>query len=106
MTLIMEGDTVIVNTEEPKSSNIGVSIVQSPYHLVPIRKGILGEISKIQEELDELKDAENQNNKILIHIELADLYGALEFYCESHDLTMDDLKNFSDLTKKVKSNVK
>lgn len=35
------------------------------YHLQPIAKGTLGQASKIQEELDELLDAERQNNKIL-----------------------------------------
>lgn len=33
----------------------------SGYHIVTIQKGDLGESSKIQEELDELKDAENQD---------------------------------------------
>jgi hypothetical protein len=40
------------------------------YHLRPISKGVLGEASKIQEELDELLDAEAQQNKILAMVEL------------------------------------
>lgn len=70
------------------------------YHKKEIKKGILGTSSKIQEELDELIDAEEQNIKILIHCELADLYGALELVAEKHNLSMNDLKEMSDLTKK------
>lgn len=69
------------------------------YHMVKIKKGKLGELSKIQEELDELKDAEDQGVKILIHCELADLYGALRDYAEKHGLTMEDLRSMVDLTK-------
>lgn len=69
------------------------------YHKTKIKKGKLGELSKIQEELDELYDAEGQNVKILIHCELADLYGALEAYTKKYNLNMNDLKSMSDLTK-------
>jgi len=69
------------------------------YHTVAINKGVLGKSSKIQEELDELQDAEKQEVKILVHCELADLYGALEACASSHGLTMDDLKAMADLTK-------
>jgi len=37
----------------------------SGYHVQKIAKGTYGTPSKIQEELDELKDALDQNNKIL-----------------------------------------
>lgn len=77
----------------------------SGYHLTPIPKGMLGEISKIDEELAELKDAITQGDKILSIIELSDLYGAIQFFAQStFGLEMDDLKNFSDKTIKVKSN--
>lgn len=69
------------------------------YHKRKIKKGKLGELSKIQEELDELKDAEEQGVKILIHCELADLYGALEAYSSKKGLTMLDLKAMVNLTK-------
>ncbi len=68
------------------------------YHTVRIKRGILGETSKIQEELDELKDAERQNVKILIHCELADLYGALEARAAKYGLTMSDLHDMARLT--------
>jgi hypothetical protein len=71
------------------------------YHLTEIKKGILGKSSKIQEELDELVDAELQNNKILALVELSDLYGALEAVASSYNCSMDDLKKMSDATKRA-----
>jgi hypothetical protein len=50
------------------------------YHVSPIAKGVLGESSKIQEELDELKDAEAQSARLLILCELADLVGSIDYY--------------------------
>jgi hypothetical protein len=69
------------------------------YHTVEIAKGVLGKSSKIREELDELLDAEKQGVKILIHCELADLYGALRECASSYGLTMGDLGSMVDLTK-------
>lgn len=69
------------------------------YHTKKIAKGILGTSSKIQEELEELFDAERQGVKILIDCELADLYGALRDYAEQRGLTMEDLRRMADLTK-------
>lgn len=74
------------------------------YHISDFPKGVLGKSSKIEEELNELKDAENQNSKIMISIELSDLYGALEEYCIKQGLTMEDLKIFSNITKRAFKN--
>lgn len=71
------------------------------YHLEDIPKGNYGEISKIEEELRELQDAAVQQCKILEAVELSDLYGALEGYCETLGLTMEDLKKMSDITKRA-----
>ena len=73
------------------------------YHISDIVKGDVGEISKIIEECEELKDAENQENKILILCELSDLYGAIECYLEKHfsNIKMSDIKNMSDATKRA-----
>lgn len=73
----------------------------SGYHLEDIKKGVLGELSKIQEELDEIKDAENQDCKIMIHAELADLYGAVEAYANKYGLTMYDLDKMNQCTKRA-----
>lgn len=71
------------------------------YHIKEIKKGKLGEPSKIQEELDELIDAIDQDVKIMIHVELSDLYGALESLAENYGLTMTDLKSMSNVTKRA-----
>ncbi len=69
------------------------------YHLRPIVKGTLGTISKIEEELDEFREAIEQSNKVLQICELCDIYGALELLAQSYNLSMDDLKKMSDRTK-------
>lgn len=69
------------------------------YHKNNINKGVVGEFSKIQEEFEELKDGVVQGNKVLIICELTDLVGAIEEYAKKFNLTIDDLKSFSDLTK-------
>ena len=71
------------------------------YHLKKIKKGELGKISKVQEEIEEYKDALKQKCKIMAELELADIYGALEAVAESHNLTMKDLKKMSNLTKRA-----
>ena len=71
------------------------------YHLKKIKKGELGKISKVQEEVEEYKDALKQKCKIMAKLELADIYGALEAVAESHHLTMKDLKKMSNLTKRA-----
>lgn len=62
------------------------------YHKAEIKKGVLGKPSKIQEELDELVDAVDQNNIILALCELADIYGALEACAKNFNVTMGDLQ--------------
>jgi NTP pyrophosphatase (non-canonical NTP hydrolase) len=67
------------------------------HHTVKISRGELGEISKIQEELDELRDAEQQGVKILIASELADLYGAIRVYALKYGYKMGDLHEMAKL---------
>lgn len=73
------------------------------YHKSHISKGELGELSKIDEELHEAYDASSQGVKLMVLIELSDLYGAIESYLEKHhpDTTMNDLKRMSDATKRA-----
>lgn len=73
----------------------------SGYHLKEIEKGTIGEFSKIREEFEELSDGVEQENKVLIICELTDMIGAIEEYAKKFGLTLDDLKKFSDLTKKA-----
>ena len=69
------------------------------YHLKEIKKGEIGEYSKVKEEFEELTDAFEQNNNVLIICELTDLIGAIEEYAKKFNLSLGDLKRFSDLTK-------
>lgn len=72
------------------------------YHLRPIfTKGEFGFTSKIREELEELEEAFEQQNKILALVEISDLYGALEAVAEKLGVTMDDVKNMSAATKRA-----
>lgn len=71
------------------------------YHVADVSRGEYGKTSKIREELEELEDAVLQENKILAHVELSDLYGALEGVAESMGLSMEDLRRMSDATKRA-----
>ena len=75
--------------------------MSSVYHKRKITKGTVGKSSKVQEELDELIDAEEQDNIILVHVELSDLYGAVEALAQTYGLEMVDLKMMSDLTREA-----
>lgn len=74
------------------------------YHVTDIKKGKLGEVSKILEETFELSDAEFQGSTIMQLVECSDIYGALEEYVKKLGHTMDDLKKFSDITKRAFKN--
>jgi len=73
------------------------------YHLREIKKGEYGEISKIEEELDELKEALEQDNMIMAMCELSDVYGALDGYLKKYfpEITMKDLEIMSEATKRA-----
>jgi hypothetical protein len=70
------------------------------YHKKQIKKGTLGEFSKIKEELEELEDALDQNNNIMALVELSDLYGSIKLFLEKHhpSITMEDLKEMNEAT--------
>lgn len=89
---------------EDKPGGCQDSVYPIGYHLSEIKKGVLGEISKIEEELNELKDAEKQGSKIMTMVELSDMYGAIEEYAKKYEITMTDLKSFSDITKRAFKN--
>lgn len=75
------------------------------YHITSITRGVFGEVSKIEEEVQELKDAVRQNSKIMALVELSDLYGAIEEYLvKTYNLSMEDLKIMSNITKRAFKN--
>jgi len=82
-------------TDRPTLTEVGAY----GYHARKIAKGELGKISKIQEELDELRDAEEQGVRILVACELADMFGALRDYAEKWGYSMEDLRAMATLTK-------
>ena len=71
------------------------------YHLRKIKKGVLGEPSKLREELEELEDALEQGVRIMALVEMSDLYGALAACAEKHGATMEDLKAMHEVTKRA-----
>lgn len=73
------------------------------FHNRKIKKGIYGEFSKIEEELDEAKEALEQGNKLMFLIELSDIIGAIEGVIEHHGLDLNDLIKFSNKVKESKT---
>ena len=73
------------------------------YHLTNIPKGVLGESSKILEELLELQDAEAQQARVMALVELSDLIGAIEHYLARHfpDMSLSDLTTVSAITQRA-----
>lgn len=72
------------------------------YHLRKIKKGTLGEFSKIKEEFEELEDAIEQKSPLLVLCELADIIGAIEAYAlNKHHISLDDLIKMKKATKKA-----
>lgn len=71
------------------------------YHKKYIKKGFLGEFSKIKEEFEEFEDAVEQEDAILELCELSDLIGAIECYIEKYNMGLRDLINFSNKTKQA-----
>jgi hypothetical protein len=76
------------------------------YHLAEIKKGELGELSKIQEELDELKDAEAQGVKVMQLVEASDLIGAIDAWLLKYhpQMKLVDLVLMSDITRRAFEN--
>jgi len=72
------------------------------YHDKHIDKGVIGETSKIREELEELLDMEAQmpKNKLGMLIELSDMVGAIKaFLANNHpSLSLTDLEAMADRT--------
>ncbi len=81
----------------------GTPLDRPGYHLVSIPRGELGELSKIQEELDELKDAMAQGSRVMAAVELSDMLGAVQAFLDRHlpGTTMQDLLAFSSITQRA-----
>lgn len=74
------------------------------YHLKNICRGEVGQLSKIQEELEEAIDAEDQANMVMVLIELSDIIGAVECYLEDKFdgvITLEDLVTMARATRRA-----
>ncbi len=72
------------------------------YHLRPIQtQGVFGKPSKIHEEVEELEEALEQENRILALCELADIYGALEEVAFGLGVSMLDLEKMATATRRA-----
>ena len=60
------------------------------YHVTEITKGIIGEWSKVIEEIEEYRDALLQECKIMAIIELSDLYGAIDAYLYNENTNFEE----------------
>ena len=59
------------------------------YHLNKIPKGELGKWSKIEEEWAEFADAGQQGSKIMMLVELADVFGAIRAFYNQYYMNGD-----------------
>jgi len=82
---------------ELNASYTSRAIIMS-YHLVEIEKGVLGEFSKIREEFEELQDAVNQDNHVMILAELSDMIGAIEKYASKWNISLEQLIKLKERT--------
>jgi len=71
------------------------------FHKRKIKKGVFGELSKIQEELDEAFDAEEQGQDLVLIIELSDLVGACAGVAKKYGITLKQLVKFAELRSRV-----
>ena len=73
------------------------------YHLANIKRGEVGEASKIKEETDEFMDSVEQGASIMALVELADLIGAVKAYLAKHhpSMTLDDLLKMQTITERA-----
>lgn len=73
------------------------------YHIDNIMPGTYGEINKIEEEINELKDAKSQGCKIMELVELSDVIGAIDGYLRKYHpgILMSDLISMSNITRRA-----
>lgn len=71
------------------------------YHTKHIEKGVFGEPSKIAEEFFEFEDAIAQRNVLMALQELSDMLGAIEAFASRYNMTLIDLINMKEATKRA-----
>lgn len=74
----------------------------SKFHKKDIKKGVYGELSKIEEELQEAYDAQEQGQDLMLLIELADMVGAIEGVAKTKfGFSLEQLQKFAKLRSEV-----
>lgn len=70
------------------------------YHLRDIKKAQYGTLEKIYEEVEEIRDSQEQGSELMVLIELSDLIGAVSGYleCAHPTLQLEDLILMSEIT--------
>lgn len=76
---------------------------RSYFHEKPVTRGVYGEFSKIQEELEEAIDAAERGQTLLLRIELANLIGAVKGVADKYGFNFYELAQFSELVSRVRS---
>ena len=73
------------------------------YHRREIEKGVVGELDKIYEEVEELQDAEEQGVELMVLLEMSDIIGAIELYLKNHHptISLHDLLYMSYVTQRA-----
>lgn len=67
-------------------------------------EGEYGEFSKIEEELDEVRESLEQNNKVMALVELSDMIGAVQGYLKKYyndTITLNDLLLMNEATQRA-----
>lgn len=95
-------------TDDPAFVNRNIALrvgsyamAKDGYHLRHIPKGILGEVSKIREEVEELEDATIQGNRILQLVELSDIIGAVRHFAVAKGTTLEECVAMADATERA-----
>jgi len=73
----------------------------SNWHIRKIPKGTYGELSKIQEELEEALDSEERGQVLMLMFELSDIIGAAGGVAAKYGMKLDDLVTFSKLRSQI-----
>ena len=72
------------------------------YHTREIEKGELGYFSKVKEEFEELEDAFEQDDSIMILCECSDLIGAIKHYVNKQwNISLEELIEFNNKTEQA-----
>ena len=91
-------EDIIIEEYPDYFNNISNEVMEFGYHTKQIEKGELGDFSKIREEFEELEDAVNQEDKIMILCECSDLIGAIKHFVSQYNISLNDLISFNNKT--------